>query len=216
MKKIYLSFIIGLLLASCSSLKTINESNVEQFFSQWHDESQQIILKNKEKGSIQQNINEILALHLCQSKSKFPNLKYHILTKNIKVSMYKTLGLRPPSEDDLIFSQVDFKHSLECNTLKTLIFTPKYAKILTKKLPYGFADQTQKSNEQAQAMLVKMGDDLPYEIPAQIYINFNQSLDRAMLFTYREGSFGVPYYYLFHLENGVWKADGVRINLTIP
>ncbi len=215
MTKIYLSFIIGLFLVSCSSLKTINEGNVEKFFNQWYTESQQIILKNKEKGSIQQDINSILALHLCQPKSNFPNLKYHILTKKIKVSMYKTLKLRP-SDNDLIFSQVDFKHSLECNTLKTLIFTPKYAKILTKKLPYGFADQTQENNEQAQAMLVKIGDDLPYEIPAQIYINFNQSLDKAMLFTYREGSFGVPYYYLFHLESGVWKADGIRFNLTIP
>ncbi len=217
--------LLPFLIISCTSLRKnrveIKEQNTKQFFEQWYAESQQILSENKAKGELQKNINEILALFLSKNKKvdfkkRFPKLEYQILHENIKVSMYKKLG-ETPKDEDLIFSEIDFKHSLnyDNSNKKILIFTPRYEKILQKKLPYGFADQTQKQNKNARAMLVKMGENFNYDIPAQIYISFNQELNSAIVYRYRKSSFGKPYWFRFHKENNQWKYNGINFNIRI-
>lgn len=211
---------------SCASIKKYRiekkELRTQHFFNQWHIETQQILEKNKAKGELQKSINKILKLYLSKddktdSKRLFPKLEYRILDENIKISMYKKLGQKP-NEQDLIFSEVDFKHSLnnDNSDKKILIFTPKYQKILQKKLPYGFTDQTEKQNENARAVLIKIGEGYKYEIPAQIYILFNQELNSAIVYRYRKDSFGKPFWFRYNKQNKQWKYDGIKFNIRIP
>lgn len=210
---------------SCASVGSseieIKEQETKEFFRQWHTESQQILAKNKAKGELQKSINEILALFLSKDeeadlKQRFPKLEYQIVQESIKVSMYKELG-QTPKEQNLIFSEVYFKHSLSHDNShnKILVYTPKYQQILQKKLPYGFTDQTEKQNKNARATLIKMGGNFKYDIPAQIYISFNQELNSAIVYRYREGSFGTPFWFRYSKENNHWKYDGIKFNLHI-
>lgn len=129
---------------SCASIKKYKiekkEQNTQRFFNQWHTETQQILAKNKAKGKFQKSINKILTLlskdEKTDSQQLFPKLEYQILEETIKVSMYKKLG-QTLSEQDLIFSEVNFKHSLNYGNSdkKILIFTPRYQKVLQKSYP---------------------------------------------------------------------------------
>ncbi len=217
--------LLPFLIISCTSIKEYppekKEQNTKQFFDKWYAESQQILAGNKAKGELQKNINEILALFLTQNekvdfKKRFPKLKYQILHENIKISIYRKLG-ETPKDEDLIFSEIDFKHSLnyDNSNKKILVFTEQYEKILQKKLPYGFTDQTQKQNKNARAMLIKMSENLNYDIPAQIHILFNQELNSAIVYRYRKGSFGKPYWFRYHKENNQWKYNGINFNIRI-
>lgn len=221
-----IAMLIGFSIISCASIEKhrieTKEQRTKQFFHQWHNESQQILEKNKAKGELQKSINEILTLYLSKdetadSKRLFPKLQYQILEENIKVSMYKKLE-QTPNEQDLIFLEVDFKHSLSYNNSdkKILIFTPKYQKILRKKLPYGFTDQTEKQNKNARATLIKIGEGFAYDLPAQIYMSFNQKLNSAIVYRYRKGSFGKPFWFRYSKQNKQWKYDGIKFNIRIP
>ncbi len=214
------------LILSCQSIQHYRtarkEAHTTHFFNQWYAESQQIIEKNNAQGELQKSINEILTLYLSKDEKndfnkRFPKLEYYILQEHIKVSMYTELE-STPHEEQLIFSDINFVHSVPYSSSgkKILIFTPKYKRILQKKLPYGFTDQTEKHNNNARAALTKMGEDMEYDIPAQIYILFNAALDSAIVYRYRNGSFGVPFWFRYSKENGFWKEEGIHFNIRIP
>lgn len=214
------------IIISCSNIEKYitekKEQRTKQFFNQWYAESKQILEKNKIKGELQKDINSILNLFLSKDKNsklkhRFPKLEYQILEESIKISIYKELK-QTPNDKELIFSEVCFKHSLFYDDFgtKTLIITPKYRKILQKKLPYGFTDQTEKQNKDAKATLIKIGKGFKYDIPAKIHILFNKELNSAIVYRYRKGSFGKPFWFRYNKENKQWKYDGIKFNITIP
>lgn len=220
MKLIYiLTSLIFLFLISCSVSK---ETNADNFFSKWEQDSEIIFNKRISKG-LEIDVNQIATLELCENSKKdsyinYPNLKYSIVQENIKVSLSERLTQTlnqldfnkqkqlSDFDEKIIFNDSIFNYKLNCNSnsLKPLILTNEYKKKINGKLKYGLGSLIRgKNQENARAILEAHHTSNFFTLKYKINgIKFNQKKDSALVQTTNiYDSYGK----LYVKENNTWK-----------
>ena len=217
-------FIFITLVTLFCSCKSHKNKSAEKFFNAWEIETTKIV-NQKVKNKLEKDIGKISELAFCQKKIKnkrYPNLKYKIINKNIKISLVEDLD--SPEFQELnskfslktpryIYKDSIFINRTKCNdsSLKLLILTDYYKKEINGKLKFGFGSFNEgKKLENARAIL-ESEYSRNYKIPEELNkITFNKNRDSAVV--------GISVVFGYRIKryikvNNTWQFDKTLLRL---